>query len=150
LEVCFSNRFACSILIISGFLFGYDSGIITSTIAQPRFIIYFNHPSDNLTGGIVSSFQGGAILGTIITFLVADMLGRKRTIALGSAVATVGCALQAGAANMAMLIVGRLIAGTAVGILTSTIPMYAGEMSQAKHRGLLSGLLQWVSQTFSK
>jgi MFS family permease len=132
------------ILTLLGFLFGYDSGIITSTIAQPRFVLYFNHPSDNLIGGIVSSFQGGAILGTIITFLIADMLGRKRTIGLGSACAAIGCALQAGSVNIAMLIVGRFIAGTAVGILTSTIPMYAGEISQANHRGLLSGLLQWM------
>ncbi|KAF8857187.1 general substrate transporter [Acephala macrosclerotiorum] len=131
-------------LAIGGFLFGYDSGIITSTIAQPRFVKYFNNPNGSLQGGIVSSFQGGAIAGTIVTFIVADKLGRKRTIALGSAFATLGCALQAGAASMAMLIVGRFIAGLAVGILTSTIPMYAGEISQASFRGILSGLLQWM------
>lgn len=125
-------------------MFGYDSGIITSTIAQPRFIKYFNNPSDTVQGGIVSSFQGGAIAGTIVTFVVADKLGRKRTIALGSAFATLGCALQAGAASMVMLIIGRFIAGMAVGILTSTIPMYAGEIAQASFRGILSGLLQWM------
>jgi MFS family permease len=127
-----------------GFLFGYDSGIVTSTIAQPTFIKYFSSPSDDLQGGIVSSFQGGAILGTIINFFIADKLGRKRSIALGALTATIGCALQAGAVNIAMMIVGRFIAGVAVGILTSTIPMYAGELSEAKHRGLLSGLLQWM------
>ena len=127
-----------------GFLFCYDSGIITSTITQPQFIKYFNNPSDNVTGGIVSSFQGRAILGTMINFFSGDKLGRKRSIAFGALLATLGCALQAGAANMIMLIIGRFIAGCAVGILTSTIPMYAGEISQAKYRGILSGLLQWM------
>lgn len=131
-------------LAIGGFLFGYDSGIITSTIAQPRFVAYFNNPSDTVDGGIVSSFQGGAIAGTIVTFLAADKLGRKKTIALGAAFATLGCALQAGAVAMSMLIIGRFIAGIAVGILSSTVPMYAGELSQAKFRGILSGLLQWM------
>jgi len=131
-------------LAIGGFLFGYDSGIITSTIAQPRFIKYFNNPSDNVAGGVVSSFQGGAILGTMINFFTGDKLGRKRSIAFGSLLAVIGCALQAGAADMVMLIIGRFIAGCAVGILTSTIPMYAGEISQAKYRGILSGLLQWM------
>jgi MFS family permease len=42
-----------------------------------------------------------------------------------------------------MLFVGRFIAGAAVGILTSTIPMYAAELSESKYRGLQSGLLQW-------
>lgn len=115
-----------------------------STLAQPEFLTYFNNPNDSLTGGIVSSFQGGAILGTMITFLLADKLGRKKTIALGGLLSTIGCALQAGAADIAMLIVGRFIAGTAIGILTSTIPMYAGEIAEPKYRGALSGLLQWT------
>lgn len=127
-----------------GFLFGYDSGIITSTIGQPRFIDYFETPNDNLQGGIVSSFQGGAILGTIINFFIADNLGRKRSIAFGALIATIGCVLQAGAVNIAMMIVGRFIAGAGVGVLTSTIPMYAGELAESKHRGVLSGLLQWM------
>lgn len=42
------------------------------------------------------------------------------------------------------MIVGRFIAGAGVGVLTSTIPMYAGELAEAKHRGVLSGLLQWM------
>lgn len=66
----------------------------------------------------MSSFQGGAILGTMINFFSGDKLGRKRSIALGALLATLGCALQAGAANMVMLIIGRFIAGCAVGILT--------------------------------
>lgn len=45
---------------------------------------------------------------------------------------------------MSMLIVGRFIAGAAVGILTSTIPLYAAEISQSQYRGALSGLLQWM------
>lgn len=58
-------------------------------------------------------------------------------------VSLLGSALQAGATNMAMLIIGRFIGGVAVGMLTSTIPMYASEISIPKWRGALSGLLQW-------
>jgi MFS family permease len=128
----------------SGFLFGYDSGIITSTIALDTFKEYFNDPSDDVIGGIVSAFQGGAIAGTIFNMLFADMLGRRWTIFVGAVISVLGSSLQAGAVNMAMLIVGRFIGGVAVGQLTSTIPMYAGELSEAKYRGTLSGLLQWM------
>ena len=62
----------------------------------------------------------------------------------GSAVSLLGSALQAGAVNMPMLIVGRFIGGMAVGQLTSTIPLYAAELSEPKYRGLLSGLLQFL------
>jgi MFS family permease len=127
-----------------GFLFGYDSGIITSTIGQPEFIKYFSNPSDNTTGGVVSAFQGGAILGTIINVYTGDRLGRKLTVFAGACVSIFGCALQAGAVSMAMLIIGRFIAGVAVGLLTSVVPMYAGEMAEASSRGMMSGLLQWM------
>jgi MFS family permease len=73
-----------------------------------------------------------------------DFLGRKRSIALGAFVSCIGCALQGGAVNMPMLIIGRFIAGGAVGNFTSLIPMYAGEISEAKYRGIFSGLLQWM------
>lgn len=136
--------FSAVFLAIGGFLFGYDSGIITSTIALDTFKEYFSDPSDTVTGGIVSAFQGGAILGTIINMTFANWMGRRNTIFVGSVVSCIGSALQAGSVNMTMLIIGRFLGGAAVGQLTSTIPMYASELSEARYRGVLSGLLQWM------
>ncbi|QIW99101.1 hypothetical protein AMS68_004619 [Peltaster fructicola] len=138
-----SALFTSAFLAIGGFLFGFDSGIITQAISVDSFTSYFNNPDDATTGGVVSAFQGGAVLGTIFNMLLAHRLGRKRTIFVGALVSVIGSALQSGAAAMSMLIIGRFIGGAAVGILTSTIPLFAAEISPPQWRGLQSGLLQW-------
>ncbi|KAI4845581.1 hypothetical protein E4T44_05536 [Aureobasidium sp. EXF-8845] len=102
-------------LAIGVFLFSYDSGIVGGVISFPQFIEYFNNPNSTVTGGIVAIFQGGAVLVTIINVVIADRLGRKRTIAAGSIVSLIGYVLQAATINMVMLMVGRFIAGAAVG-----------------------------------
>ncbi|KAL4900631.1 hypothetical protein BDW74DRAFT_188072 [Aspergillus multicolor] len=131
-------------IALGGFLFGYELGIISSTIAQPHFIAYFSEPSDALDGAIVSCFTGGAIIGTLVVSFLNDYLGRKWTLFIGASITTFGCALQAGAISMAMLIAGRSIAGVAVGIMTSTIPMFCSEIAPANVRGAMAGLLQWM------
>ncbi|KAB8247071.1 hexose carrier protein [Aspergillus flavus] len=136
--------FSALFLAVGGFLFGYDSGIITSTISLATFKDYFGNPSGTVTGGVVSSFQGGAIAGTMVNMVFADKIGRKYSILVGAIISCLGCAIQAGAVAMSMLIVGRFIAGVAVGMLTATIPMYASELSEPQWRASLSGLLQWM------
>ncbi|KAK9235037.1 general substrate transporter [Lipomyces kononenkoae] len=131
-------------LSIGGFLFGYDSGIISSTIGQPTFVEYFGTPDAATTGGIVAGFSAGAVLGSLSAAWLGDILGRKKTIFVGGCISTLGCSLQTGAATVGMLIAGRILAGMAVGILTAAVPMYCSEIAEASYRGALSGLLQWM------
>ncbi|KAL5344191.1 hypothetical protein ACLOAV_010839 [Pseudogymnoascus australis] len=131
-------------IAIGGFLFGYELGIVSSTLAQPHFIATFGNLSDAVIGGIVSCYTGGAIIGTLFVSLINDRFGRKKAIFFGAGIGTFGCALQAGSTSLGMLIAGRILAGFSIGILTSTIPMYCAEIAPAEHRGALAGLLQWM------
>jgi hypothetical protein len=45
-------------------------------------------------------------------------------VAVGAFLAAFGAALQGGAVTLAMLIIGRVIAGFAVGLMSATIPNY--------------------------
>jgi sugar porter (SP) family MFS transporter len=131
-------------LAIGGLLFGYDSGIIASTIAQPYFVDYMGEPTESERGGIVSSFTGGAILGALSVSYLADKLGRKKSVFVGAVISCLGCALQGGAVNIPMIIAGRFIAGVAVGLLSAIVPMYCSEIAVSEDRGKLSGLLQFM------
>jgi MFS family permease len=131
-------------LAIGGFLFGYDSGVVASTIAQPHFTEYMGKPSSSERGGIVSSFTGGAILGALSISFLADRLGRKMTVFVGSVISILGSALHGGAVNVAMMIAGRLICGCSVGLLSAVVPMYCSEIAMAADRDKLSGLSQFM------
>jgi len=70
---------------------------------------------------------------------VNDRLGRRWAGVAGVAVLSLGAALQAGAVHLAMMIVGRFIAG--VGTSTA-VPLYLSEISPARHRGAILALNQ--------
>ncbi|KAJ7157587.1 general substrate transporter [Mycena crocata] len=84
-----------------------------------------------------TGFFGAAAAGSLATHV-----GRKRTIQIGALVAVLGCSLQTGAQNVSYPIVGRLIAGLAIGCLSMVVPLYQSEISPPKMRGFLTGLTQ--------
>ncbi|KKA18108.1 hypothetical protein T310_7944 [Rasamsonia emersonii CBS 393.64] len=116
-----------------GLAFGYVgllSPFMRGILAMPQFLSYFDYPSNFRQGGITASILAGAFAGSIITgAFLADRLGRKRTILLGSAIFTIGCAISAAANGLAALVAGRLINGLGNGCLAMMVPLYQGELS---------------------
>ena len=58
-----------------------------------------------------------AVIGSIVSTSLPEVLGRRMAVFLGAIMATIGGALQAGSVNMAMFIVFRLVAGVGVGMI---------------------------------
>lgn len=56
----------------------------------------------------------------------------------------VGSILICAAQDVAMLIVGRIINGIAVGIESAQVPVYISELSPPSKRGRFVGLQQWA------
>ncbi|KAJ5130524.1 uncharacterized protein N7515_006563 [Penicillium bovifimosum] len=144
----FLVTFCCAFAALGSFLLGYESGMISSSIEQEAFLRRFGSPglvlSESAMAGIVSSYIGGAIVGSILTPYIADYYGRRMVLFVGSLLATLGTALQGGAINMAMLIAGRCIAGLAVGQMSATIPVYCSEMAPPQIRGMLASMQNWM------
>ncbi|EME82082.1 uncharacterized protein MYCFIDRAFT_139011, partial [Pseudocercospora fijiensis CIRAD86] len=106
---------------------------------QPSFLSYFDKPSPSAIGGIVSAFAAGACFGALSSALITDRHGRLWGLRIGSLIAVIGAAFQAGAVHVAMLIIGRLVNGFGAGILTATFPVYASEVAPPNIRGALGG-----------
>lgn len=93
-------------------------------------------------GWFVSTLLIFAWFGSLINGPVADRFGRKGDMLIAVVIFTVGSVLQTAAVNVAMLFVGRAIAGFAVGQLTMVVPMYMSEVSMPSIRGTLVVLQQ--------
>ncbi|KAH8879085.1 general substrate transporter [Thozetella sp. PMI_491] len=128
---------------LGSFLFGYDSGVMTDVIASKNFLGFFNTTNTSPTiGAINSTFSGGAVFGSLFGGVIMDKFGRRWTIAVGALICTVGAILQTAAYHLAMILVGRILTGFAVGLLSMAVPVYQSECAHPKVRGLIVGLAQ--------
>lgn len=79
---------------------------------------------------------GGGI-GSLVAAATIDILGRKKTILLTSFPFFAAWIMVAYAKSITVLVVGRLLTGAADGVTFTAVPMYLGEISEPKIRGML-------------
>jgi MFS family permease len=78
----------------------------------------------------------GCFIGSVITAFVGENLGRRRTIGAGVVVMIIGALLQATAYSRAHMIVARIVTGTGMGVINSTVPVLQAEFAPKATRGL--------------
>ncbi|KAF9040425.1 general substrate transporter [Hymenopellis radicata] len=122
---------------LGSFLFGYDTGIITTMFTRR---LDMGNPNDAATGAIVATYIAGEAVGAIMQSVLGDKLGRKHFMQMMCLVVTVGTVIQTAAQNYSMFLVGRILTGIAVGGLVGTVPIYNSEISPPASRGLIGGL----------
>jgi sugar porter (SP) family MFS transporter len=120
------------------FLFGYDQGVMSGIITGHYFIEYFDQPSKATVGTMVAILEIGAFISSLTVGRVGDIIGRRKTILYGSCIFLVGGALQTCANSMPIMMLGRIIAGLGVGMLSTIVPVYQSEISPAHNRGKLA------------
>ena len=126
---------------LGGFLFGYDTAVISGTIALVKSQFGLNMAME---GWFVSSALVGCITGVAFAGEVSDRYGRKRSLIFSGlmfSISVVGCALSS---THAELIIFRLIGGIGVGVASMLSPMYISEVSPAKIRGRMVALYQFA------
>ncbi|MFN2166233.1 MAG: MFS transporter, partial [Anaerolineae bacterium] len=130
---------AVGVAALGGLLFGYDTGVISGAILfiQKQFSL-----SSTLEEVVVSAVLIGAVAGAACGGLLADRLGRRRTIILAAVTFTVGAVGTALTPSVALLIAGRVVVGLAIGVASFVSPMYISEIAPARIRGSLVSVNQ--------
>jgi SP family myo-inositol transporter-like MFS transporter 13 len=124
---------------IGGFLFGYDTGVISGALVILKSPDVFDL-TDVQSESIVSVAIAGAIAGAAFSSCGNQLLGRKPVILISSALFTAGSLFMGMAQSFEVLLVGRLIVGLAVGLASMAVPLYIAEASPPDMRGRLVSL----------
>ncbi|MGW8316768.1 MAG: sugar porter family MFS transporter [Bacteroidales bacterium] len=124
---------------LGGFLFGYDTAVISGTLffVREQFLL-----SPALEGWYVSSALIGCVIGVSGAGWLSDRYGRKSLLLLtGSlfSISAIGCAVSA---HFPGLVIYRFIGGMGVGIASMLSPLYISEISPPERRGRLVALYQ--------
>ncbi|KAJ0982676.1 hypothetical protein J5N97_010931 [Dioscorea zingiberensis] len=149
----------CSIVAATGgLMFGYDIGISGGVTAMDDFLEKFFHEVyvkkhevkesnyckyDNQGLQLfTSSLYLAAIVASFFASKVCTNYGRRFTMRSASLFFLLGVALDAGAMNLPMLIIGRILLGMGVGFANHAVPLFLSEIAPVRIRGGLNILFQ--------
>lgn len=124
---------------LGGFLFGYDTAVISGTIEQVTNQFNLNELG---VGWYVGCALIGSILGVVIAGPLSDCFGRKPVLFAASVLflsSALGCMISA---NIDQLVVFRIIGGIGIGVASVISPLYIAEISIPEYRGRMVALYQ--------
>ncbi|MCL7025108.1 hypothetical protein MKW94_028884, partial [Papaver nudicaule] len=151
---------SCIMAATGGLMFGYDVGVSGGVTAMDDFLKKFFpvvYRQSKNTGGINSNYckydnQGlqlftsslylAGLTSTFFASYTTRTLGRRLTMLIAGVFFIVGVILNAGAQNLAMLIVGRILLGCGVGFANQAVPLFLSEIAPTRIRGALNILFQ--------
>lgn len=131
--------FISFVAALGGFLFGYDTAVISGTISQVTAQFGLNAMSQ---GWYVGCALLGSIGGVAVAGMLGDRFGRKNTMILSAvlfSVSAIGCAL---CTDFDQLVIYRVVGGAGIGVASIICPMYISELAAARYRGRLVSLYQ--------
>lgn len=141
----------CLMAASGGLIFGYDIGISGGVSEMESFLkkffpdllkakpragkdVYCMYNNQALTA-FTSSLYAFGMVGTLVASRVTRRVGRQAIMLIGGSMFLVGALVNAGAVNLAMLIVGRMLLGLGLGFSGQATPVYLAEMSPPRWRG---------------
>ncbi|ORZ14690.1 and other transporter-domain-containing protein [Absidia repens] len=134
----------CSYVSLGGFMYGYDSGVISSCLVMPAFVQKYQlgDYSSAASTAAVAVTLATAFLASFVSGFVADRLGRKRLFYIGTVLNVVGCIVEVAGPSLASFLIGRIITGLGLGIFSMLVPLYQSEIARPENRGRLITLYQ--------
>jgi len=130
--VIYNSYAICGFAALGGMLFGFDISSMSGVLGTQAYTNYFcagTRGDGTIQGAITASMPAGSLVGALLSSFIADRLSRRAAIQVGGLIFIIGAILQCSAQNIGHLCVGRVIAGIAIGICSSIVPVYQSEIA---------------------
>ncbi|KAH7008999.1 putative hexose carrier protein [Ilyonectria destructans] len=121
-------------------LFGYDLGFMGGLTTSNDFLNQFGNPGASLLGFLISSYELGAMIGALYIFLFGDKFGRKPNVMIGAGIISIGAIIQTASFSVVQFLIGRVISGFGLGMMTAVIPVWLTECANPKSRGRMAAM----------
>ncbi|KAL1983778.1 hypothetical protein VTN96DRAFT_9864 [Rasamsonia emersonii] len=136
--------FAC----LGGLLYGYNQGVFSGILTMTSFGKHMGEYVADSTkkGWLTAILELGAWFGTLYSGFLAEVLSRKYSILVSTAIFILGVVIQCTAVSASgpkSILAGRFITGMGVGSLSMIVPMYNAECAPPEIRGMLVGIQQF-------
>ncbi len=131
--------FLSAVAALGGFLFGYDTAVISGTIKMVTQQFNLNAQQE---GWYVGCALVGSIFGVAVAGMISDKFGRKISLLISAFLFTLsalGCAISG---DVTELVIYRIVGGIGIGVASIISPLYISEIAVAKYRGRLVSLYQ--------
>ncbi|KAF3492020.1 myo-inositol transporter Itr1 [Arthroderma uncinatum] len=126
---------------ISGFLFGYDTGVISSTLVSIGTDLSHRELTILDRSLITSSTSLFALIVSPLAGILGDRVGRKPAIVIADVLFIVGALWQGVTSTVWGMIAGRSLVGLAIGMASLITPLYISELSPSHLRGRMVTIL---------
>ncbi|KAI8642465.1 general substrate transporter [Parasitella parasitica] len=111
---------------------------------MPAFQQDMTITTDTINSALISTLMAGAFVGAIFSGPLADAIGRKALMALGTIIFIFGNVLQVGSNDLSTMYGGRGVTGISLGILSMVVPLYQSEIAPKDMRGRLMSIQQFA------
>ena len=142
-----------AVAALGGLLFGWDwvviggakaffepfFGIAKDTLVDGKLVIVTD---ENLSGWANSCALLGCLVGSLVTGVLSDKLGRKRLLIFAAFLFAASSVLTGWANHFNHFIFWRILGGVAIGMASNLSPLYIAEIAPAQMRGRLVALNQ--------
>ncbi|KAI0434177.1 putative MFS lactose permease [Xylaria sp. FL1042] len=119
---------------------GYDGSLLTGIVAMDQFQNVFHSGKTGPTVSLLFSlYTVGSIVGAPFAAIIADKLGRRKTMFTGGIIIIIGTAIIASSSTIPQFVVGRFVLGIGIATMTVSAPAYAIEISPPHWRGRATG-----------